>query len=312
MAEDVVVNEKKSKGKGWIVFLLILALGLIGLNVFQFLSNKKATETQTELLGKKETELQTTIKELEDIKTKLETTQKKFKALGTTNTALEEQIANLEKDISYAKRRPNISRRKLRDLKEKVTQYTTMLKTQEAEIIALKEQLAIQDTMITDLKVEKVAMKDTITTQIKAIDALEETVEKSKLLSAHDFKITAVNKKGKEKFATIYKGKKLYKVKVDFTIGAHTTADIEAKDVYVQIIDPAGKTIYDLQQGGGEMQLADGSSKFYTIKKNISYTRSAQTLTVDYIRGTTYEPGTHKVNIFADGKAIGSGQFKVK
>ena len=80
-----------------------------------------------------------------------------------------------------------------------------MLQKQESEINDLRSKLAIQDTMITDLKVEKIALIDTVNTKQAEITYLSDEVQKGKKLQAHDFVVTAVKKNGKESFDEIYK-----------------------------------------------------------------------------------------------------------
>ena len=70
--------------------------------------------------------------------------------------------------------------------------------------------------------------------------------------------------------------------------------------------------MYDLQQGGGELRKSDGTSAFYTIKNTVTYNRDSQKLTILYQKNSDYSSGVHKVNVFADGLLIGSGQFRVK
>ncbi len=312
MAE--IKDNKKSSNTGKII-LIILTVLLLGLNAIQFYFN----HTQKKKIVEKDEKIETQGKQIEDQIAKLETLQADLEAtsaelesLGADNSELKAQLEDLQSKIAYAKSRPNISHSKLRELKAQVAQYSNMLKQQEVVITDLKQKLAIQDTMITDLKVEKTALIDTVSTKNSKITYLSEEVEKGKKLKAHDFVVTAVKKNGKEHLDEIYKSKELYKVKVDFTVGENPIADIEQKDVFVQITEPNGNTIYDLQQGGGELKKSDGSSTFYTIKNSVTYNRSAQRLTVFYQKNSDYVSGTHKVNVFADGVLIGSGEFQVK
>lgn len=312
MAEIKENNKSSNTGK---IVLIILTVLLLGLNAVQFYFNhtqkKKIVEKDTQI-EEQGTQIKEQIAKLETLESELSTKSAELEALGADNSELNDQLKDLQSKIAYAKSRPNISHSKLRELRAQVAQYSNMLKQQEATIADLTKKLNIQDTMITDLKIEKTALIDTVSNKNSKITYLSDEVEKGKKLKAHDFIVTAVKKSGKEHFDEIYKSKELHKVKVDFTVGENPIADIEQKDVYVQIVEPNGSTIYDLQQGGGELKKADGSSTFYTIKNTVTYNRSAQKLTINYQKNSEYTSGSHKINVFADGLLIGSGSFQVK
>lgn len=312
MAE--IKDNKKSSNTGKII-LIILTVLLLGLNAVQFYFNhtqKQKIVEKDEKIESQDNQIKEQISKLETLQAEMEAQSAELEKLGADNSELNTQLEDLKSKIAYAKSRPNISHSKLKELKAQVAQYSNMLKQQELVITDLKQKLATQDTMITDLKVEKTALIDTVTNKNNKITYLSDEVEKGKKLKAHDFIVTAVKKNGKEHFDEIYKTKELYQVKIEFIVGENPIADIEQKDVYVQITEPSGNTIYDLQQGGGELKKSDGSSTFYTIKNTVTYNRSAQNLTVLYQKNSDYVSGIHKVNVFTDGILIGTGQFLVK
>ena len=312
MTETKQGSNTSNTGK---IILIILTVLLLGLNAAQFYFNytqkNKIVEKDIKIENQ-DAQIKEQIVLLENLETQLYERSIELDSLGADNSKLNEELKALQSKIAYAKSRPNISHSKLRELKEQVKQYTKTLNIQEAEIAELRIKLNVQDTMITDLKVEKTALIDTVSNKNSKINYLTGEVEKGKKLKAHDFIVTAVKKNGKEHLDDIYKSKELYIVKIDFTVGENPIADIEQKDVYVQIVEPSGSTIYDLQQGGGELNKSDGSSTFYTIKNTLTYNRSAQNVIVNYQKNSEYISGLHIVNVFSDGLLIGSGSFQVK
>lgn len=314
MAENTEQPENK-KSKGGIVLWIFVILFLIG-NIVQGILFTYPHFTQLpavqDSLATKKQELAATLDTLSNIKEKLIQTQTDLAEKGIQNEELNSQIAELEATLKKAKRNEGWALGQLGKLKNDKKAYETMFRQMEQEIAQLKETTAQQDTMITELKVDKAALQDTIVELEEDVEYLEDEVDKGKTLVASDFKVTAVKSNGKEKFDENfeYKSKHLHQAKIEFTIAENKIADIEQKDIYVQIIDPSGTTIYDLQQGGGEMEV-EGKALFYTIKQAINYDRQTQRMTVMYKKNADYSEGAHKVNVFADGRSIGSGKFIV-
>ena len=254
--------------------------------------------------------------EIEDLQGRLENVIAEKEALGLEVDDLKVQLEDLEK----VKKQLSRSYGRLNKAKNTIAQYERMLREQEAEIHSLRAQVAQQDTIIKVLKVEKIALQDTISKKQEESVYEKEEKEKGKKLVAKGFKIGIKDSKGRIKYkydkrqgGYIYKTKDLVKNSyIEFTIAENPIANIESKEVYVQLLDPANTTIYDLQKGGGDFEDTEGNSLFYTSKQDITYNRSAQKLSIDYSRGTKFEKGTHKINVFTDGILIGSGQFIIK
>lgn len=309
MAEQA--ENKKSGGKGFLIVLVILLLlGNLAQGYFNYKQHNDGTVLADSLTEKK-TELAETVEELNSLEEDLQATKDSLEARGVEITDLNELLETVraERDRAVSARSGDLAT--IRSLRANLTQYKKMFLQMEEEINQLKKTTAMQDTLITELKVEKVALKDTITGLEENVEDLEEDVRKGKKLVASDFGITSVKSNGKEKVKEVYKSKDLQNMKITFRVRENKIADIGNKELYIQIVDPSGNTIYDLSGGGGEFEIA-GIAMFYTNKQDVGYDRSTKEVTLNYERGADYDSGTHYVNVYSDGFKIGAGSFQVK
>ena len=86
----------------------------------------------------------------------------------------------------------------------------------------------------------------------------------------------------------------------------------DTKELILRIIEPSGTVLFDLSSGGGSFTNAEGKTDFYTDKQNVMFDNSKQTITFLYSKGSEYEEGTYKVEVYAQGYLIGEGSFVVK
>lgn len=315
MAEITQQPKKNNTSNGGKTILIIVVVILLLLNAVQgilftypHLTEVPAMRDSLEL---REAEIAETLKDLQKLKQSLEKTKAELEAMGIENTELNSQLEELNVTLDKAQKSKGWALNQMNKLKADKKAYEQMLNQMETRIKNLEATAAQQDTIINELKQEKVAMTDTLNMMNENMNTLQDEISKGKTLVASEFQVTAVNKNGKEKIKDEYRSKDLYQAKIEFMIAENQIADIEKKDLYMQIIDPSGSTIYDLEQGGGEFE-ANGEPLFYTINQPITYNRSSQKVVIMYQKNSDYESGTHKVNVFTDGKRIGSGKFEVK
>ena len=58
--------------------------------------------------------------------------------------------------------------------------------------------------------------------------------------------------------------------------------------------------------------IIDGKETFYTAAQDILFDNSGQHLTFIYEKGSAYDPGTYKMEIFTGGYLMGAVSFSVK
>ena len=127
---------------------------------------------------------------------------------------------------------------------------------------------------------------------------------------AEEIQVIAVAKSGKERTGVL-KNRQLAKLKVAFKITKNEVAPLEAKEIMIRVIDENDQVIFDVNRGSGSF-IIDGKETFYTASQDILFDNSGQQLTFIYEKGSVYDPGTYKMEVFTDGYLMGAVSFAVK
>lgn len=135
-------------------------------------------------------------------------------------------------------------------------------------------------------------------------------VKKGSKLNAYAFNSTGLRMKINDTTEPTTKAKSCVQAKSSFTIGENTIANAGERSVYLQIIDPDGKT---LQGRSGGTASGDDGNFVYSAKREIQYNNKAIDVTVFYdFNGEEPVKGNYKVKIYCDGQVIGSDSFTLK
>jgi hypothetical protein len=315
------MSEKEQKsGSGKAILIGLAGLLLVG-NIGQFAWNSKTTGEKEAVITAKQTNIDsletekaahlTQINQLEtDLKMAIEEKEK----MGLDVADLDAKLQKLIKDKNYYIAnyiKPSVRK----DMEAKIANYTVMLKQQEDEIRVLK---AKNDSLYRyngELKNVIVSKDDSILQLAKIKQEQAQELEKGRALTANGFKVTAIKNPDKNKMVyeatQIYKDKDIVQAKIDFEIGANPIANIEEKQVYVQILSPSNDVLYDNAQGGGSFQ-AEGKTMNYSIKQNIMYNRSTKQMSLIWDKKNALTAGNHQVRVWCEGQMIGKGSFAVK
>lgn len=141
-------------------------------------------------------------------------------------------------------------------------------------------------------------------------DAANEKVKRGSKLQAYGFKSSGLRMKLNNTTEETNKAKSASMVKSQFTIGENTIATSGKKVVYLQVINPDGKT---LQSKSTNTVLTDEGTIAFSDKKEIDYNNQAIDVAIYYTQdGTEFIKGTYKVRIYCDGQMIGTDAFTLK
>lgn len=125
-------------------------------------------------------------------------------------------------------------------------------------------------------------------------------------LSATNVSVSALNKKDKVLEGRKLKIADLAQFKVNFTIAANVTAETGEKDIYMRVLRPNEEVLTNGQSGKFSY---DGAMLSYSARKSIEFGGEETHVTMYYKRGESLEPGTYRVELFADGNMIGRGSI---
>lgn len=291
-----------------IIAVLVVALGILG--YFLYATSAAHDDTLVDLDEKKQ-ELQDTYLQLDSLSLKLEEALKEKERLGEQDDSLRQVIERLEREKRQIRSGVDLTNRRYKEIKDKLSEYEDLLAEKDREIARLREEN-------TALRSQTDSLSETNQNLSGQLNELEQTTEKlsSKLteasaLKAYNIRVIAVNRRGKEREREEYRNRHIEKLKIAFQIGENKAADPGNRKILIRIVAPGGKAVSDLATGSGSFEY-EGKELFYTTSKEILYDNTAQSVVLNYERGKDYEEGKHIVELYAEGRLIGRSSFIIK
>ncbi len=301
-----IKQEQPKSGSTKPIYLIILVVLIVLLVVKVILDQKE----KAELTEHYQTEFKISQDKLDKIS--LELTQKihDIDSLGGDITELLATQEEIEHEKAQLQQTRKANRQLISRLRRKTDGYTELLKEKDKEINRLNkiaEQLMAENK---DLKVEKNELNKSIVSLNENKKQLENKVAVASRLRVEGIHIYAVAKNGKER-ESIFKNRQLTQLKVVFNIAKNDVAPLEGKEIIIRIIDGNGQVVFDINKGSGSFML-DGKETFFTASKEVLFDNSNQQLSFLYNKGSDYDPGVYKMEIFTDGYLMGAKTFTVK
>ncbi len=288
------------------IYFIVMGL-LLALLVVKVILDQKE---KTELNEYYKEELAVSQQKLDEISKELAQKIHDIDSLGgdiTELLAAKEELEN-EKEQLLTTRKAN--RQLIGRLRRKTNGYEELLKEKDKEITRLSkiaEELMAENS---GLKKEKNELNKSIISLNENKKQLEEKVAVASRLKAEGIHVYAVAKNGKER-ENSFKARQITKLKVVFNIAKNDVAPLEGKQIIIRIIDQNGQVVFDINKGSGSFML-EGKETFYTAAKDILFDNSQQQLLFLYDKGSPYERGVYKMEIFTDGYLMGAKTFTVK
>src|SRR5688500_5092855 len=295
---------RKSNRNAIIIALLSLVVVVQAIKIY--LDSKEKQTINTDLTSTKQ-ELATTEQRLREISTELDQRITEITKLGGNVTDLEKAKADIEAELNRSRRSTG---QEIKALKDKVEGYETLLKNKDEEIEKLKSVNKELLTENTTLKVEKNELGDSINRLSQSKDELATKVEIASQLKVENFRIVALNDRGKERNSP-FKARQVEQLKVEFNIAENNVAPVEGKKIMIRVIDENGQVLFDVARGSGTF-LLNGKEEFYTASQEILFDNTRQKLSFIYDKGSEYADGTYNLEVYTDDYLMGSGQFVVK
>jgi len=295
---------RKSNRNAIIIALLSLVVVVQAIKIY--LDSKEKQTINTDLTSTKQ-ELATTEQRLREISTELDQRITEITRLGGNVTDLEKAKADIEAELNRSRRATG---QEIKALKDKVEGYEMLLKNKDEEIEKLKSVNKELLTENTTLKTQKNELGDSINRLSQSKDELATKVEIASQLKIENFRIVALNDRGKERTSP-FKSRQVEQLKVEFNIAENNVAPIEGKKIMIRVIDENGQVLFDVARGSGTF-LINGKEEFYTAAQEILFDNTKQKLSFLYDKGSEYPEGTYNLEVYTDDYLMGSGQFVVK
>ncbi|WMJ74772.1 chromosome segregation protein SMC [Cytophagaceae bacterium ABcell3] len=310
-----MADEKKQSvsgnKKGLIIALVIILLSINGVSLFFNYTQRQELESKEQAIVEKNQEIINTISDLESVKRQLEESRSRIAELGGNVDELNAIILELENDKDKLRKDASAAQRIMRQYKERAEGYKELLEASEEKIAELTAQRDALFEQKQGLELKVIAKEDSIRNLAMSKEELAKKVAEASVLEAENINIEAITPKDKLKDGSEIKAKHIHILRVKFRLGENRVAKHEAKDVMMRLIAPDGSCLFDLNTGGGTF-MHEGKEKFYTDKKSILFANQNEKVNFDYIKGSPWKPGKHKIELFADGFKIGESEFIVK
>ena len=221
-----------------------------------------------------------------------------------------EKIQGLMDDLERERRSGRLNGQKIAQLQKENETLRGIMKSYVVQIdslntlnLQLTTNLETTKTELTNVSSER----DEFKTQAE-INA--EQVKKGSKLQVFNFSSTGLRMKLNNTTEETNKARSAVQIKSSFTISENPIAGAGRKTVYMQIIDPSGKT---LQSKSSNVVQTDLGTLAYSDKKDIDYNNERIDLSIFYdLKGADADKGNYKVKIFIDGQLAGTDSFTLK
>ncbi|HRP52616.1 MAG TPA: hypothetical protein PLI97_03820 [Fluviicola sp.] len=321
-----VENTSKKNATPALTAVIVLLLVLLGTMTYLWSSKNGALKDCT----KKNEELQADIEEMNkmmapflgsevtndlmsDFTNMMDTYDALLKKDASKSDSLnlqKEKIQGLMDELETAKKNGKVSasliaklKRENETLRQIMISYVKQIDQLNTLNLKLTSELDETTSQLEETKTER----DTYKTQA---EQSAEQVKKGSRLSAYGFSSSGLRMKINNTTEPTTKAKNAVQAKAAFTIGENTIASAGEKTVYLQLIDPDGKT---LQGRSGGTANGDDGTFVYSAKRDIQYNNKAIDVTIYYdFNGEEPVKGNYKVKIFCDGQMIGTDSFTLK
>ena len=296
--ENQINNSSKDKRNNLIVIVLSVIVVVLAILFFWQRSSYQADAALIRA-------------EKDSIASELSTMVVNYKSLRTENDSLNKTIGNAQtkvKDLlDEVQQVRNLSYQQITKYRQEVTTLRNIMRDYIVQIDSLN--LKNQRLMAENKNVkEEVTEVKTVNQQLQEDKKkLEQTVTLAAQLEAGDLKAVGISAKGKEQV----KSSRIEKLKIDFTLLKNQTAKRGSKNIYVRIQRPdqilllkSEKDIFKFE----DMKIP------YSAMREVEYEGNDLPVSIywDNSGAAPLMPGKYTVDVFADGKNIGTTSFDVK
>jgi len=302
-------NPENTKKKNLIILLLSIALaGSWGYFIWDQNNKKETISTQTTKIETLDAEKATLQQEFDQALARLD-------SVNTNNSLLQEQLSERQKEIEQSKAAirkilndRNATKKQLADARSMVTELNDRIASLEAEVTRLTGENQALTEANTSLQGEKTALQGNLQRKQAENEALSKTVDIGSTFSASSIQIASIDvrKSGKER--TTSTAKRVDKLLVSFDV-ENRIANSGPADMYLILTGPDGKII------GAENNILitreEGERRF-SERLTVNYEKGTRQRVEFPIKGTNFQKGNYRMEIYHNGFRIGQGVRPLK
>ncbi|MBE9469586.1 MAG: cell division protein FtsL [Bacteroidetes bacterium] len=226
----------------------------------------------------------------------------------TLNIQLGENQAKIKQIMKKLRKEKVVNRGVIKKYK---SEMETLRKVMRSFIV----QIDSLNTMNVALKEENVHVKKQYRDATSKNDDLTQKneelttkVDKASTIKTFNINVLALNRRERK----VKKAKKVDKFKVCFTLDENVIAQSGVKDVYIRIVRPDDLVLISSEEN---LFVFEGQEIAYTSKREVEYDNKEKEMCVFFQNTLNKEgliPGNYAVDIFTDGKQIGTVDFYLK
>jgi hypothetical protein len=297
--ENQSQNQKKSK----LYLVLIIILSAI---VVYLVIDKIMQKQNTEIII---TQLEDSNTEKQNINDELKGLYQQYERLKTNNDTInrkldleKKKIADLMQELKYVK---TSNLQKIQEYKKELGTLRTIMRSYIVQIDSLhtRNKLLMAENTEVKSKYKDVLIRNEDLSFER--DSLAGTVGRASTLKTFNLLATGINIRGKETQWI----DKLDKIKVCFTIDENVIASKGKRWIYIRIAKPDK---YVITESEYDLFNYEGNQIAYTAKREVEYTGDKVDMCIYCKKNQELQPGLYYVDIFADGKRIGTIAFNLK
>ncbi len=291
-----------------IIAAVVLVVFIIGLGAFIFMQNSKLEEA---LLRTEELQLENQQLELanqyEELNSSFQQHEGQVQMFQNDSIRAEYEAAKnkVEELTAELKRRDRLSSERIAQLQKEIATLRNIMKhyvEQIAELNQENEQLRNENQTLSN---QNTQLASQVQSQSKVNKELSQRMELAEKLNVTGVSLEALKSNGKHE-KNITKAKQLV---VTFTIPQNNSTPVGRKTIFLRITSPEG----NLLQGNGITFPFDNGRVEATAQKDIEYEGAELSgVKIYWDNNTALNPGTYKVELFADNYRLCSLDFQLK
>jgi DNA gyrase/topoisomerase IV subunit A len=295
-------NQSNTKANSSLVKILSLVIAILAiLNVYLFVKLNSQKETTQE----KVTEILQITQENDSVKAELMQYYEQYNQIKTNNDSLNQKLAEEQTKIKELIDEISSNKSQIRSYKKELKTVREVLQSYVHQIDSLqqKNQVLVAENKEAKKLVEKISSeKDEL---VETKKSLEEKVDIASSLKATNFMVDFFRSKGR---ATKY-ADKVEKISVCFKVLENTIATSGEIPVYMRIARPDEMVLFT---DPGNLFSFEEKEIAYSAYRVIEYFNQTMDVCIFYENKEPLAPGTYEIDIFAEGKLIGTTSFVLK
>lgn len=215
-----------------------------------------------------------------------------------------EAKAKVEKLLAELKTQKITSSKRIKELQDEVSSLKGLIRHYISIIDSLKKENNSLRAENVQIKSENKKLTSQVNEAKEKNAHLEERMVLAEKLNITNLNLECLKKTGKVE-KNITKAKQL---KVTFTISPNNSTPVGEKELFIRITNPEGSLL-----GGERKFLFEGAKILYTDSKKIEYDgQEVPNVTIYWDVTTVLNPGSYRVEVFADNYRLGSRSFVMK